>query len=302
VDTAALQGANFSGGPDARATDPREMLLGHLDWYRDTLVRKLEGLPEERLRAPVEPLTWSPLSLVKHLGWAERRWMRWGFAAEDVPSCPPGGEEAEWRIAGEETVDDIMRSYREEVRLSRALAHRAGVEERARVGGRFRVAEEAPTLERTTRRTSRTNCRPIRVTRLPRGCLVTGHRIEGSAVSVTSFQDLPLADRDRAWDGADAEKRVRDWAGAHDDPNDRYRDAHLWYDGEQKANFGSYKLLIAEVVDGRLVAVPRGVMAAAAVMQGARGSIDRPRDDIDRVKRHLSKYYAKMQDTAPCDG
>ena len=32
-------------------------------------------------------------------------------------------------------------------------------------------------------------------------------------MSVTAFQDLPLADRDREWDGDAAEKRVRDWAG-----------------------------------------------------------------------------------------
>jgi len=53
------------------------------------------------------------------------------------------------------------------------------------------------------------------------------------------------------------------------------------------------------VVDGKLVAVPRGVMAAAAVMQGSRGGVDLPKSDIDRVKSHLAKYYKKMDDTAP---
>ncbi len=116
-----------------------------------------------------------------------------------------------------------------------------------------------------------------------------------------SFQDLPLADRDREWDGAAAEKRVREWAGAQDEPNARYRDAHAWYDGEKKQNFTAYKLLIADVVDGRLVAVPRGVMAAAAVMQGSRGGVDLPDNDIQRVKNHLARYYAKMGETAPWD-
>ena len=46
-------------------------------------------------------------------------------------------------------------------------------------------------------------------------------------MSVTTFQDLPLADRDREWDGAAAEKRVRAWAGADEEPNERYRDARL---------------------------------------------------------------------------
>jgi hypothetical protein len=118
-------------------------------------------------------------------------------------------------------------------------------------------------------------------------------------MSVTSFQDLPLADRDRAWDGAAAEKRVRTWAGAEDGPNKKYRDAHVWYDADKQQNFTAYKLLIADVVDGRLVAVPRGVMAAGAIMQGSRGGIDLPRGDVDRVKSHLAKYYRKMDDTPP---
>ncbi len=118
-------------------------------------------------------------------------------------------------------------------------------------------------------------------------------------MSVTAFQDLPVADRDRDWDGDEAETRVRRWADATDGPNDKYRDAHVWYDSDKKENFGSYKLLIADVVGGDLRAVPRAIMAAGAVMQGSRGGVDLPADDIDRVKSHLAKYYAKMDDTAP---
>jgi hypothetical protein len=118
-------------------------------------------------------------------------------------------------------------------------------------------------------------------------------------MAVTAFQDLPLADRDREWDGAAAEKRVRAWADAQDEPNQKYRDAHVWYDADAKQNFTAYKLLIADVVGGKLVAVPRGVFAAAAVMQGSRGGIDLPEKDVDRVKSHLAKYYAKLDDTPP---
>ena len=118
-------------------------------------------------------------------------------------------------------------------------------------------------------------------------------------MTVTKFQDLPLADRDREWDGDAAERRVREWAGAQDGPNAKYRDAHVWYDGDKDDNFTAYKLLIADVVDGRLKAVPRGVMAAGNVMQGSRGGVDLPAGDIERVKNHLAKYYAKMGETAP---
>ena len=37
----------------------------------------------------------------------------------------------------------------------------------------------------------------------------------------------------------------------------------------------------------------------ADVMQGARGGMDLPDKDVDRVKSHLAKYYEKMGDSAP---
>ena len=69
-----------------------------------------------------------------------------------------------------------------------------------------------------------------------------------------------------------------------------------------KDNFTAYKLLIADVIDGKLKVVPRGVMAAGGIMDGARGGADLPKDDIDRVKGHLAKYYKKMGDDPPWEG
>jgi hypothetical protein len=120
-------------------------------------------------------------------------------------------------------------------------------------------------------------------------------------MAVTTFQDLPLADRDREWTGDQAEDRVRKWAGAEEEPNQRYREAHVWYDEENKDNFTAYKLLIADVIDDRLTAVPRAVMSAAGVVQGARGGVDLPAEDVERVKSHLARYYKKMDDTPPWD-
>src|SRR5687767_622602 len=118
-------------------------------------------------------------------------------------------------------------------------------------------------------------------------------------MAVTTFQDYPMADRDRAWDGDAAETRIRKWAGAEDGPNEKYRDAHVWYDADNKDNFTAYKLLVADVVDGRVRAVPRGVMAAGNVMVGGRGGVNMPSNDVERAKSHLAKYYSKMGDDAP---
>jgi hypothetical protein len=118
-------------------------------------------------------------------------------------------------------------------------------------------------------------------------------------MAVTSFQDFNLADADREWDGDAADKRIRKWANAEEAPNQKYREAHVWYDADNKDNFTGYKFLICDVVNGEALAVPRGVMAAGGIVQGARGGVDIPESDVDRVKSHLAKYYRKMDRTPP---
>lgn len=149
----ALTKAEFDGpapldGPGTDVADPRELLIGYLDWYREALMRKIAGLSDEQLRTPVQPMGWSPLGLVKHLGWVERRWMRWGFAAEDVPPRLPGGDQAEWTIAADEPTGSVLSAYADEVGRSRALVAAAELTDRARVGGRFDHPERAPSLVR----------------------------------------------------------------------------------------------------------------------------------------------------------
>ena len=118
-------------------------------------------------------------------------------------------------------------------------------------------------------------------------------------MAVVDFQDLPLAERDREWDGDEANKRVRRWADAEDSPNAKYRKAFVWYEPDDEDKFKGYKFQIADIVDGKLKAVPRGIFQAAAVMQGARGGADLPKGDIPKVRKHLARYYDKLGDTPP---
>lgn len=116
---------------------------------------------------------------------------------------------------------------------------------------------------------------------------------------VNRFANLPLADRARRWNGAAAEKRVRRWATAEDSPNAKYRKAHLWYDSGKEDEFTGYKLLIADVIDGELRAVPRAVIAAAGVLDGARGGLNVPDSDRAKLRSHLGRYYERMGEQPP---
>ncbi|GIH27412.1 hypothetical protein Aph01nite_57220 [Acrocarpospora phusangensis] len=64
----------------------REMLLAWLDYHRETLAVKCEGLSEEQLRLrSAEPSTLSLLGLVRHMADVERNWFRRVLEDEDAP-------------------------------------------------------------------------------------------------------------------------------------------------------------------------------------------------------------------------
>lgn len=124
--------------------------------------------------------------------------------------------------------------------------------------------------------------------------------------AVVEYQDLPLGDEDAQWDAAAAEKRVRAWAGGDPDLEgmdwEKYRGAFVLWDRGNAEQVGGYKLGIGDIVDGKLVALPRGVFAAGAAIQGARTPIrEFDEGDLDGAKSHLARYYERMERTAPWD-
>ena len=106
-----------------------------------------------------------------------------------------------------------------------------------------------------------------------------------------AFKDLPLAEPAQRWDRAGAEARVRRWAGALDAPNAKYRQAFVWHDRDGEG-FDGCKLMIADAIDGDLVAVPKAIAAAARVV--ALGGAGISEAEAPGLRRHLTRYYAKM--------
>lgn len=117
--------------------------------------------------------------------------------------------------------------------------------------------------------------------------------------SAVPYQDLPLASRDLAWSADEARNRVREKLDSVDEPSSEYRRAFLWFDETNEEDFGSYKLPIADVIDGTLTAVPRAIFAAAAAMSGARGGVNIPEGDRSAVIANIERYYKKMDLESP---
>jgi uncharacterized damage-inducible protein DinB len=117
------------------------------DYYREVVLRKLAGLPEAELRTSRLPSGWSPLELLRHLTWVERRWFRWGFAAEAVDQ-PWGdrGPDGAWLVPAAESPEAVRAAFRAECERSRRLVAGVPLDRTAAVGGRFATAAQAPTL------------------------------------------------------------------------------------------------------------------------------------------------------------
>lgn len=122
--------------------------------------------------------------------------------------------------------------------------------------------------------------------------------LKAIGLAVGAATDLPLSDRELQWDSTAAEGRVREFVtDENGDINwSRYQDAFFYYDPENSEEFGGYKLQFADVIDGELTAVWRGVAAVAAVLSGSRGGVDLPSEDVDTVKGRVSAYYSRFAD------
>jgi hypothetical protein len=132
--------------PPRSLEDPRDILLRQLSYYRATLLAKLDGLSPDQLTGSILPSGWSPLGLLKHLVFVERRWMQWGFEAEQVAD-PWGDHDPNsegWLVTPDDTVPELTAKLTAIAARTEATVRAAELTERARLGGRF--SGDPPTL------------------------------------------------------------------------------------------------------------------------------------------------------------
>ncbi|MEV0150612.1 MULTISPECIES: DinB family protein [unclassified Nonomuraea] len=107
------------------AADERATLSGFLDWQRDTLALKCDGLTSEQLRLPaVEPSGMSLLGLVRHLAHVERAWFRHVLCDEDVPLLwgKESNREADFENVEDASAEEAFAVWRAEVEHAREVS------------------------------------------------------------------------------------------------------------------------------------------------------------------------------------
>lgn len=144
-----------------RIVDHRAMLCDYLDFYRQVVTEKLTGLEDADLRRTRLPSGWTPIELLGHLIFMERRWLVWGFAGEPIEA--PWGDhagndpdgpwidasaptEASGEAGGGAGLDALLAALEAGGRRTRDLVMSADLADHAATGGRFPTAADAPTL------------------------------------------------------------------------------------------------------------------------------------------------------------
>ena len=124
----------------------REMLDGWLEFHRETLVAKCEGLSDEQLRtASAEPSMLSLLGLVRHMADVERHWFRRVLTGQELESFFYSEEDpdGDFRVGSQDTWQDTLTAWQAEVAAARDAAAGRSLDDLAvrenRKGGKFNL-------------------------------------------------------------------------------------------------------------------------------------------------------------------
>lgn len=124
-----------------------EVFLGYLDYFRSVVISKIEGLQDDELRKSVLPSGWTPIELVKHLTYVERRWLLWGFEGQPVAQPWGDAQDGRWSVSWEEDAADLVGALRAQGEVSRSIVQSHDLSDVGKPGQRWEGAQP-PTLER----------------------------------------------------------------------------------------------------------------------------------------------------------
>lgn len=133
--------------PCAPAESRAAVFTWYLDYFRDRVAAKLRGLPADELRRSRLPSGWTPLELVKHLTFMERRWLEWGFEGHAVTDPWGDHKDHRWHVAPQETLDDLLAALRARAEHSREVIAAHDLDEAGQPSERWH-GEPPATLER----------------------------------------------------------------------------------------------------------------------------------------------------------
>jgi uncharacterized damage-inducible protein DinB len=133
--------------PTVPAASRAEVFTRYLDYFRSQVISKLESLPRDAQRASRLPSGWTPVELLRHLTYVERRWLEWGFEGRDVGDPWGDQRDGRWFIRPDEAMADLVAAARAQAARSAAVIAAHHLDDVGQPGERWGDAQPA-TLER----------------------------------------------------------------------------------------------------------------------------------------------------------
>lgn len=124
----------------AQNADDRTMLEGWLDYHRQTLAWKCEGLTDDQLRtASVAPSELSLMGLVRHMAEVERGWFRTVLAGDDPGPVYSTDEDRDrdFHVTEDDTWEEAYATWQGEIGIARRRAADFGLDELSKGTGRL---------------------------------------------------------------------------------------------------------------------------------------------------------------------
>jgi uncharacterized damage-inducible protein DinB len=119
-----------AGQPDSTGSE-RQVLEAFLDFHRQVLVSKLDGISENEARRRRVPSKTTLAGLIKHMIGVERGWFQEVLAGRNPEDIGPnvGGGEESWDLARNETVSSLIKEYEQICEESRQTAARFALDD-----------------------------------------------------------------------------------------------------------------------------------------------------------------------------
>jgi len=122
--------APAAGQPMSTGSE-RQVLEAFLDFHRQVLVSKVDGISENEARHRRVPSKTTLAGLIKHLIGVERGWFQEVLAGRDPQDIGPnvGGGDESWDLAENETVSSLVKEYEQTCEQSRQTAARFALDD-----------------------------------------------------------------------------------------------------------------------------------------------------------------------------
>jgi hypothetical protein len=124
-----------------------EVFVGYLDFFRSSVISRVESLSENEIRSSRLTSGWTPIELLRHLTFVEMRWLEWGFEGRTVEDPWGDNRDGRWYVGADEALESVVDELRARGVRSRTIIRANSLDAVGQPGERWSGNDPA-TLER----------------------------------------------------------------------------------------------------------------------------------------------------------